>query len=257
MTFNTKTNLDKLKAAMNTKRTEFRFWKPLSNGKYLIRFLPNPDSNEVFFKGVLQHKVGEDYLWCPRTEGKPCPICEKYHALWRENTSASISLAREIKPREQYLYNIVVRQELDKVNAEPTKVYVYAAGKKLHGALMNYFWDEEYGDLTDCENGYDFILVKEDDPTGSGFPYYLNSKPRKNPSRLFADDKDIETVLGNYRPLDKEIEIKSYDELAELLAKFTNIGKEVPAPRPSQSIPADKAADDFEAGLLASLEEDE
>jgi len=287
-----KSNLDKLKEAMNKKNSGgFKYWKPQDNGKYLIRFLPNPDPNGVFFKGALQHKVGENYYFCPRTEGQPCPICEKYNKLWKEtkNPTAAQTLARAIKPKEQYLYNIVVRQELDKVNENPEKVFVYMAGKKLHGALMNYFWDEEYGDLTDCDEGYDFILVKEDDPTGSGFPYYLNSKPRKNPSKLFAEDGTIEKVLQEYKNLDKEIEILPYKELKDILVRFLSTEYEggeqyldpadakalglaaaraeaanAPAPAatseakaPKPAAKADDAADDFEKDLLASLEEDE
>ena len=129
-----KSNLEKLKEAQSKTTTSgFKYWKPQKNGKYLIRFLPNPDPNGIFYKGALQHKVGENYVFCPKTEGKPCPICEKYNKLWKIETPASIKLAREIKPKEQYLYNIVVRQEGEKVNETPDKVFVYMAGKKLHG----------------------------------------------------------------------------------------------------------------------------
>ena len=281
-----KSNLEKLKEAQSKTTTSgFKYWKPQKNGKYLIRFLPNPDPNGIFYKGALQHKVGENYVFCPKTEGKPCPICEKYNKLWKIETPASIKLAREIKPKEQYLYNIVVRQEGEKVNETPDKVFVYMAGKKLHGALMNYFWDEEYGDLTDCDAGYDFILVKEDDPSGSGFPSYVNSKPRKNPSKLFENDATIEKVLREFKNLDAEVEILSYDELKEMLDRFlsneyeggqefldvgskpvaakvegsssmsANLSAERPK-APAKPAPAD-VADDFEASLMASLEEDE
>lgn len=266
-----KSNLEKLKEAQNKKNSGgFKYWKPQSNGKYLIRFLPNPDPNGIFYKAALQHKIGENYYFCPRTDGGNCPICEKYNKLWKINTTASIALAREIKPKEQYLYNIIVRQELDKPTQDPTKVFVYMAGKKLHGALMNYFWDEDFGDLTDVDSGFDFVLQKEDGD--GGFPSYLNSKPRTKPSKLFESDNQIEKALRDYKNLDKEVEIQSYDELKESLTRFlTNEydgGQEfldgtVRAPAvpkvpvaPSKPVAAD-VADDFEASLMASLNEDE
>ncbi len=276
-TLQRKTNLEALKNAMNnSKRGGFKYWKPQDNGKYNIRFLPHGD---VFFKGAFQHKIGDNYYFCPRTEGEACPICEKYHKLYKLNTPAAIELAKSIKPKEQYLYNIVVRQELDKPNPDQTKVFVYMAGKKLHGLLMNYMFDEEYGDLTDCDNGYDFILFKEDDPSGSGFPSYMNSKPRKNPSKLFEDDETIDKVLRECKDLDKEVELLEYDELKNILTKFlsneydggeqfldgakpvakkveTLVEEEEVAPVQKKAVPAD-VADDFEKSLLASLNEDE
>lgn len=273
-TLKRKTNLEALKEAMNSKKGGFKYWKPQDNGKYTIRFLPHGD---VFFKGAYQHKIGDNYYFCPRTEGETCPICEKYHKLYKDGRPAAIELAKSIKPKEQYLYNIVVRQELDKPNPDQTKVFVYMAGKKLHGLLMNYMFDEEYGDLTDCDNGYDFTLVKEDDSSGSGFPSYMNSKPRKNPSKLFEDEETIDKVLRECKDLDKEVEILGYDDLKNALNKFlTNdydggeqfldgakaaakketAAVEAETPTQSKVVPSD-VADDFEKSLLASLNEDE
>lgn len=279
-TLSRKSNLEKLKEAQN-KKGAFKYWKPQKNGKFIIRFLPNPDPNGIFYKAAYQHKIGENYYFCPRTEGKPCPICEKYNKLWKIETTASIALAREIKPKEQYLYNIVVRQEGDTPTEDPSKVYVYMAGKKLHNLLLNYFWDEEYGDLTDCDAGYDFQLVKEDGD--GGFPSYLNSKPKKNPSKLFESDATIEKALRDYKNLDKEVEILGYDELKDILIRFLSNeyeggtqfldgsaarGSSAPAsaavatapvaeaPKAPTSAPTD-IADDFEASLMASLKDED
>jgi hypothetical protein len=165
-----KSNLDALKKAFddNKRGGNFKFWKPIKYGKYTVRFLPPYEPDGLFYKETAQHKIGDNYLFCPKTEGEPCPICEKYKKLWDEGSDAAIALAKEIKPRKQYLYNITVKDELGKAVDDPTKVFVYMSGKNLYDALMDYFFDEEYGDLTDVENGYDFVIDKSEGD--AGFP---------------------------------------------------------------------------------------
>ena len=222
-----KSNLDALKKAFeNNKRGggNFKFWKPVKYGKYTVRFLPPHDSDGLFFKETAQHRIGDSYFFCPKTEGEHCPICEKYKKLYDIGTDDAIALAKEIKPRKQYLYNIIVKEELGKDYEDPTKVFVYMSGKMLYDALMDYFFDEDYGDLTDVEEGYDFVINKEQGDMG--FPSYKKSKPRRNASVMLDDDDDIETVLKGIKDLGKEIDLKSYDELKAALDHFLTEEKE-------------------------------
>jgi len=215
-----KSNLEALKAAFeqNKRGANFKFWKPIKYGKYTVRFLPPYSPDGIFYKQVTQHKIGDQYLFCPKTEGDPCPICEKYKQLYDIGTDEAIALAKDIKPKKEFLYNIIVKDELGKPTDDPTHVYVYMSGRLLYDALMDYFFDEDYGDLTDVENGYDFVINKQQGDLG--FPTYKNSKPRKNPSKLMESEEDIEKVLSNIRDLDKEVEYKSYDELKKILDAY-------------------------------------
>lgn len=222
-----KSNLDALKKAFETQKRgggDFRFWKPIKYGKYTVRFLPPHDSDGLFFKETAQHKIGDNYYFCPKSEGDHCPICEKYKKLYDIGTDDAVALAKEIKPRKQYLYNIIVKEELGEAYEDNTKVFVYMSGKMLYDALMDYFFDEDYGDLTDVESGYDFVINKEHGDLG--FPSYKKSKPRRNSSVMLEDDDDIEKVLEGIKDLNKEIELKSYDELKEALGHFLTEEKE-------------------------------
>lgn len=213
-------NLSALKEAWEnkSKRGNYKFWKPIKFGRYTVRFLPPNNSDGLFFYETAQHRIGDNYYFCPRSEDDDCPICEYYKSLYDDGSDEAVALAKEIKPRKQYLYNIIVREELGQEVDNPKITHTYMSGKTLYETLMDYFFDEDYGDLTDVENGYDFTIVKEQGDLG--FPNYKKSKPRKNPSPLFEDDDDIEEVLENIPDLRAEVEYKSYDELKESLKKF-------------------------------------
>lgn len=216
-----KSNLDALKKAYEESKTgkgNFKYWKPIRYGKYVIRFLPPKDPDGLFYKETAQHKIGENYLFCPKAEGDPCPICELNKKLWDIGTDDSIALAKEIKSRKQYLYNVIVKEELGQETDDPNKVNVYMSGKMLYDAVMDYFFDPDYGDLTDVEEGYDFVITKEQGELG--FPTYKKSKPRRNPSPLSEDDDVIEKILSDIHDLNKEVDYKEYGELKSILDHY-------------------------------------
>lgn len=132
------------------------------------------------------------------------------------------------------------------------------SGKTLYEALMDYFFDEDYGDLTDVEAGYDFQIVKEQGDLG--FPNYKKSKPRKNSSPLFEDEGDIEEVLTSIIDLKKEVEYKPYDELKASLKKFIENEKSASdffAPSASDNTKDATKNDDESDSKSKSVEEDE
>ncbi len=266
-----KSNLSALKEAWMNKKNggggSFKYWKPREDGRYIIRFLPPKTSNGLFYKEVAQHKIGDNYFFCPKIEGDNCPICTYYKGLYDKGDDASIALAKEIKPKKQFLYNIVVRKENEKDSEDPNKVQIYMSGKLVYDSLMDYFFDDDYGDLTDVEKGYDFVLKKE--PGDLGFPNYKNSKPRKDPSKLHEDEDVAEKILSQTHDLDKEVEYKTATELKSALDDFlgnkgevspkgasnkkTDDDDDVPAPRKTPVAKPDDTVDDFEADLLKQL----
>lgn len=222
-----KQDLSKLRAAWENQQAGgsasgggFRYWKPRDNGEYTIRFLPPKDADGLFFKQAAQYKIGENYYFAPYIDGEADPIYEMYRALWKKGTPESIALARELKPRKQYLYNIVIRDENGQKPENPTRVYVYMSGEKLYEKVMHYFWDEDFGDLTDIDEGFDFKIVKEQGQ--GGFPNYDNSRPRAKSTPLFDDKKLVDEVISGIHDLNKEVEYKSYNELKEILNNFLN-----------------------------------
>lgn len=223
-----KSNLDRLKAEIERKKSgggggNYRFWKPMKYGKYVVRFLPPKDPDGLFYYETAQYKIGDSYYFAPISAGMQDPIYEMYKRLWDIGTDDAIALARELKPRKQYLYNIIVKEELGEAYSDPTKVQVYMSGKKLYETLLEYFIDDDYGDLTDVEEGFDFIIDKKEGDYG--FPNYDNSRPRPKRSPLFDDDDMVEKVLKNLNDLEDEVEYKDYDELKKILNSFLKTQK--------------------------------
>lgn len=253
-----KSNLDALKNAVKSQGTKggFQFWKPQKYGEYLIRFLPPKQSDGLFYKEVAQHKVGDNYFYCPKVEGDQCPICETYRKLWDKGTDAAIELAREIKPRKQFLYNIIVKEELGKPSDTPTKVQKYMSGKKVFDKLMDYFFDDDYGDLTDVEEGFDFVLKKTQGDMG--FPNYDNSKPKRKASPLHEDEDTVEEILDESYDLDAAVEFKSYEELSKSLGHFLEAEKGMSVEGPTAVAPKSKPskADDDDEDSSDQTSED-
>jgi hypothetical protein len=220
-----KSNIDTLRAAFEKSKRgggDFKFWKPIKYGKYTVRFLPPSKPNGIFYKEAAQHRIGDSYYFCPKADGDPCPICDLYHRLWDIKSNSSIALAKEIKPRKQYLYNIVVKDELGDEKNDP-KVQVYMSGKILFETLMDYFFDADYGDLTDADSGYDFVINKQKGEMD--FPTYKNSRPRAKSSPLAASDDAAETILAGVKDLDGEVDYKTYEELVKILDNFLTTQK--------------------------------
>jgi hypothetical protein len=262
-----KSNLEILRQMRENKGNgDFKFWKPKEDGKYTIRFLPPISDDKAFYEETAQYKLGDKYFYAPHVKKMPDPIYDYYLSLWKKKTPEAEALAREIKPRKQFIYNIVVKDECGKPTDNPTKVYTYMSGIQLNKTVCDYMFDADYGDLTDIENGYDFILTKT---TVDKFPNYDNSKPRKNPSRLFDDPDMIEETVKQMKDLSKEIEYKTYDELKAELDAFIKARESGDSPiasastsapatsRPAAKTNAEAAADmsEYEKGLLAQLED--
>jgi hypothetical protein len=196
---------------------DYKFWKPKEEGKYTLRILPPATKGGFFFKKTAQCRIGDKYFFSPHAEGKPDPIYDYCRALWKKGTDEAKDLYRLIKPREQYIYNIIVRDENGKPTENPTKVLVFQTGKVLFTKIMDTIFDPDFGDITDVEAGYDFILNKE---MIGGFANYDRSKARAKPSPLFEDDDMIQATLEGIHDLTNYIEYRTYDELKEELDRF-------------------------------------
>ena len=196
------TNLDKLRQAYDASSSggpgNVSWWKP-NYGDNVVRVLPHPDPDEIFYLETARHRVGEEFFYCLKYHVDPetgrssrCPICEARTRLYRSGDADLIKIARDIKPRKQYLMNIVDRKD------EVPKVYVYGAGVKIWNRMVTTMLDDEI-DITNVEEGYDFLVKKEEGPkTEFGqFPTYDNSKARRKASPLHEDAKVAKSILDS------------------------------------------------------------
>lgn len=190
-----------------------KFWKP-KVGENIIRILPsNREDGNFAFKSVMHHgfKVeGSARAFpCLAYMGKSCPVCQVLSYFDTDTDPDVQDLMKNIGPRESYLMNILVKGE--------DKPKIYSAAKTVMRDFMSYMNDEEYGDITDPEEGR-YIKLKR---TGEGLGTKYST--RVSPSTSAIEGEDWEENLFN---LEKEAfrEIPSYKRyVAYLQSNFGGV----------------------------------
>ena len=144
----------------------------LKEGTNLLRILPWKDDSKQFYAETKIHRVTDENgnvknHHCRKVHGEACPLCDLYYSLWKTGRKEYEDLARQIKPRARYYMNAVDR-ETGEIKILSIGVILF---KKIIGAML----DEDFGDITDLENGHDFKIVKVME---GQWPKYDQSQPR-------------------------------------------------------------------------------
>jgi hypothetical protein len=215
----TKTNMQKLRERFNEDNSNnsgggFSWWKP-NWGDNIIRVLPPVEDDDLFYVKSARHKIDQEWYYCLKYKvdenGRPCkcPACDMRRKLFHGDNKSNHKIAKELKAKEQYFMNII-----DRGAEDPTKVFLYAPGVKLWNKIVTSMLDDDI-DITDVENGYDFLVKKEEgQKTDSGtFPSYDNSKARRKASPLSEDPATSKEILKNRYDLKK---IATFDEVEKI-----------------------------------------
>lgn len=177
-------------------------------GTSLVRLLPAKDDEENFYAETAIHRMENDGQFknyhCPRVKGDKCPLCDVYFALWKTPSEDNHNLARSIKARKRYYLNAVER--------ESGSVKILSIGMKLFGQILDTFFDEDYGDITDLKTGNDFKIVKD---TNGAFPNYDKSAPKPTKSEA-GTPAEIATWMDELHDIQNLVKIAEYDELKQL-----------------------------------------
>jgi len=196
-----------------------------------IRVLPgaaDPDTgeHEIFFAETLLHKVNSKNYHCPRKIGQPCPICEYNRALWATEKEENIAIARELKAKKRFYMNVIARERVvpNKETGENEVrrndgPLIYSCGVKVFEKILKAMVDDEYGDITDLRNGYDFKVIKE---RQGEWPNYDDSKAVKNSSVAGTEDEIAEWMSGLH-DLSTLIRHEAYDDLKRQLDIYRGV----------------------------------
>ena len=186
-------------------------------GTSVVRILPWKDEDKEFYAETAIHRIERDGQFknyhCPRTKGDSCPICDVYFGLWKTENEANHNLARKIKARKRFYLNAVDR--------DSSEVKILSMGQKLFGKILDCFFDEDYGDLTDVKAGWDFKVIK--DMTGP-FPNYDKSlpKPQQTPA---GTDAEVATWMDELHDIHNLVKIQEYNELKQVALEIESISK--------------------------------
>ena len=178
------------------------FWKP-ADGENRIRLLPPWDENmdQFWFRTGTHFNVGPDEKWVPCPEesavSDSCFLCRLAKRLSKGDEDERDE-AEAIDCRPAFLVNIVDYAHID------DGVQVWRCGitafRQIRKLWLN---DDEYGDMTDLDDGYDILVTKE----GSGINTKYDVMPARNNSR-FPTKKMLEhsspTVAALYATIDDQ-----------------------------------------------------
>ena len=104
---------------------------------------------------------------------------------------------------------VIVRGEEDK------GVQIWSFGKTVYQTLLNYMLDEDYGDITDPEEGFD-IKVNCTKPPGRQYAM-TEVRPRPRSTPLSKTAKQAKEWLDNIPNPDEMFSCKSYEELSGII----------------------------------------
>ena len=194
-------------------------WKPKGEGKYQIRVVPSKLDKQNPFKEVLVHYGYAKFpIYALTNWGEKDPIVEFAKQLRGTNDRDNWSLAKKLDPKMRIFAPIIVRGEEDK------GVRLWEFGKEIYLQLLGLAEDEDYGDFTDINEGFDFTLEAVMGDIGGRQGLKSSIRPKRKTSVLSEDISQIETWLED-QPDILEMQSKfkkSFDDLKAVLTNFLN-----------------------------------
>ena len=219
-----KSRLDNLNQASKPKQTEKKdytlvYWKPKAEGKYQIRFVPSKINKDNPFQEVFMHYgVGKYPIVALTNWGEDDPIVDFTKKLRKSSESENWRLAKQLDPKMRVFAPVIVRGEEDK------GVRLFEFSKTIYMELLSIADDEDYGDFTDINQGFDFVVNVTKVQDRPGFALSVRPKPKQTP--LSSDASQITTWLENQPILLEERYKYTYEKLKEELQNFISGGEE-------------------------------
>lgn len=217
-----KERLKKKQAELKAKGSQGNIYFLKADSTVRIRILSMGEEEE-FIKEIVQYYLGSEIkgVISPSTFGEPCAITEGYEELKNSNDEDDINLATSFSPRNRYLaFCIFYKDDKGKeVDTELSPRFILLSSSTYQDILELYLDEEEWGDMTDPDEGYD-IKIKR---TGSGkmdTEYSVNPcKPSRLPkqyNKTYNLDEEVRKIMPNYERtkelLDKFLGIQSDEE---------------------------------------------
>ena len=138
--------------------------------------------------------------------GEKCPLCDAYYALWERVNNGHKeyeNLARQIKPRARYYMNVLDRENTD--------VKILSVGVILFKKIVAAMLDEDFGDITDPEEGHDFKIVKIME---GQWPKYDQSQPRPK-SEPLGTKKEVAAYMEQLHGIHDLVKLEEYEDVKQ------------------------------------------
>ncbi len=219
--------IEKLQKPAGGAQVDERLWKPTldksGNGYAVIRFLPEPDGEDLPWAQVWSHAFQGPGGWYIEnsltTLGQKDPVSDYNRELWNSGNESDKDVVRKQKRKLSYYSNIYVVKDPTNPSNEG-KVFLFKYGKKIFDKIMEAmqpeFEDETPINPFDFWQGANFKLkiVKKD-----GYWNYDKSEFDKI-GPVLEDDDALEALWKRQYSLTAITapdQFKSYDDLKRRL----------------------------------------
>jgi hypothetical protein len=221
-------------------------WKPKEEGKYTIRFVTSKHKeifgdNEInpFKEMYVHYGIGKFPIFALTNWNEKDPIVEFAKQLKSSGDKEDWKQSKKLEPKLRVFAPVVVRGEEEK------GVRLWEFGKEIYTQLLGIAEDEDYGDFTNIQEGFDFTVKAVNSETAGRKGLKCTISPRPKASPLSANATEAEKWL-NEQPNILQIQRKyAFDELKGILQNFIlgpedadtedEIGTVVSAPAPASA----------------------
>lgn len=193
------------------------YWKPREEGKYQIRIVPSKlNPKDPFQEVFLHYGFAKFPIYALNNWDEKDPIVEFAKKLRTTNESENWSLAKKVDPKMRIFAQVVVRGEEDK------GVRLWEFGKQVYQQLLMIADDEDYGDFTDINDGFDFTVEAVMGDVAGRRALKSSIRPKRKSTPLSKDADQVKEWLENQNnvlDLQKRFK-KSFDDLKEILQNW-------------------------------------
>ena len=215
------------------------FWKP-QVGNYTIRIVPAKSNKQNPFKEVYFHYgFAKGPVLALNNFGEADPIMEFAAKLRQSKDRDNWALAKKLDPKMRVFVPVIVRGE------EHLGVRLWEFGKEVYKSLLGFAADEDYGDFTDIQEGFDFKIDAVAAEVAGRKVVSCTLRPRPKASPISEDINQINKWLEEQPDIMTINRKREYNDIKELLAKWLNPEAEeeqaapaAPAPTPADPVPA-------------------
>ncbi len=200
-----------------SRNSSVQLWKP-GPGEYKIRGLANPSAPEgqPFVERWFYYFVKPAIL-APNQFKKEDPINDLLRKLYSSGKPEDRAIAKKLQPKMRAYMPIIVRGQ------EDLGVQVFSFGKIIYQKLLNYFLDEEVGDILDPDGGFD-LKVSITKAPGAEFADTEIDASRKS-SPLSANPEQAKKWLSSIPNIDDMYQLKPVAEIEAVLQRWMSAGQ--------------------------------
>ena len=196
-------------------------WKPKEEGKYTIRFVTSKHKeifgdNEInpFKEMYVHYGIGKFPIFALTNWGEKDPIVEFAKQLKSSGDKEDWKQSKKLEPKLRVFAPVIVRGEEEK------GVRLWEFGKEIYTQLLGIVEDEDYGDFTNIQEGFDFTVKAVASETAGRKGLKCTISPRPKASPLSTNATEAEKWLDE-QPNILQIQKKyKFDELKEILQNF-------------------------------------